>query len=959
MSRAVFGTWGAQLSQEAFAEAIAALGVLGPRSEPLDEQAIFEAVRTQQAAAGDIAVLRLRHLARLVGSTTGTSQHLLSPEGYRSAWATFRDRWYDQLPPATPLLRIEIDPAVEARMQSRVPDVSWLMSLLLGSHGIADAAYVRVDRPDRLVAWEWPLRIGLLGDRRSIEFGRQLSAVPWPRLVECVSLDKVDEDCDLLLLADDLRGAAARVLQEPRRLRADCVLLTGGAGVATDRILPLARALRSEVLTAGVGIARVDPEVQQHWVTALIEQLAHDAPLDVAVFRALKKAYGGEPSAMPLLMMSRRLATSARVTAFTHRLGQEVRRIARSRPKPLSHGNAPVRRLRSIAAGRSVPVALDRVADELESAARSGAFLNETGDATHIVDLRSSVEASIGTPVGTPRDGAGDPTPIMDDQRRVNFTVTDMTDAGAPVRVRDRLSADRAYDMAIDIGKLRHDVASASERFPSERLTPSHTGHWLDISFVPLVRTSSGRLHTPQRSRLWLPRTADSKPCHVTFRTHGVEVEYRARILVSHKNRVIQSLIFSAPLTDFGRGFSFDVENVVSPGFGIRAQDKPFDAAIVVNHDNAGQAGYTALVGQAVSFREPVGVGDLVEEVKKLLSAEATFPESRGTLDDPALLKLFDDLATYGRSILKPLPPELLDGLPDGARIQVVEARSGAWLPVEIFYDARPPRPGATLCPNARAALLGEAGASHAACEHRDDRDHHCPLRFWGLSRVIERQPALKPIPGADYTISVPRSGADRLDAFRSALIGASKKVRVQDLDQPGGIVEAVQRVARAARRVTDWNEWEDAIEKDSPSLLVLLPHSLEDPAHPKVSALEIGGLLLTYADLDTCYVSGPAAQPPVVLLLGCSTQLTDVPFLNFVEGFKRENAALVIGTLATIRGRRATAFVSGLLDALKAAAGSERTFGDVFLEARRRLLAGGDGFALSLTAYGDVGWRI
>ena len=47
------------------------------------------------------------------------------------------------------------------------------------------------------------------------------------------------------------------------------------------------------------------------------------------------------------------------------------------------------------------------------------------------------------------------------------------------------------------------------------------------------------------------------------------------------------------------------------------------------------------------------------------------------------------------------------------------------------------------------------------------------------------------------------------------------------------------------------------------------------------------------------------------------------------------------------------------LLDGLKAAAGSQRTFGEVFLQTKRRLLASGDGFVLSLTAYGDVGWRL
>jgi hypothetical protein len=268
-------------------------------------------------------------------------------------------------------------------------------------------------------------------------------------------------------------------------------------------------------------------------------------------------------------------------------------------------------------------------------------------------------------------------------------------------------------------------------------------------------------------------------------------------------------------------------------------------------------------------------------------------------------------------------------------------------------------RPDAKLCPDARTALLRQDDVSHETCTHRDDRDYHCPLRFWGFNCVIEHQPALGPTSGADFTISVPLPGEDRLDAFRSALIGASSNVRTRDLTDPGGIVEAVRRVAQTARTVTNWDEWESAVGSDSPSLLMLLPHSQEDPQHPGITGLEIGGVLLTYPELESSYVTGPAAKAPVVLLLGCSTQLTDVPFLNFVEAFKREKAALVIGTLATIRGRRAVAFVSALLDGLKSAAGSERTFGDVFLETKRRLLAAGDGFVLSLTAYGDVGWRL
>jgi hypothetical protein len=957
MSRSLFGAWGAALPQESFARAVAAAALLGVGR---DQAPPLATARSLGAAVGEIAVLRLEHLADVLSAIAKGGVALPPAEEFVAAWQGFSE----SRPPAgnggRPLLRLEIEPQSGADRSSMMPDLPWLFGMLLGNGGdLASSAYLRFAGPSRAISWDWPLRIAIVGDTRAADLAAALAASRWPELLRIVA---AGEDCQLLLLPQDLRRGLARVLQSTRRLRAASVLVLGGAGADGERILPLAAALCAEVSAGGAGVAAVERERQGEYVESLLAHLARDLPFDVALqgaLRAVQDDAGGEPA---LLIASRRLATEARLSAVAQRLARQVDRLLSAGQSSVGGATARSSVERS---GQPLGDAVAALARSLAASTARSSWADDAGAASELARLRSALAGRLGGSRGgqlagratAARDGGGDAGSGAGEQRRLNGCVIDVSDATRPLRVEERLAVDRAYVIDLDIGLPRAQVFSAPEVFPSGRLPPADAGHWLDLFFVPLVRGAGGRLHTPQQGRLFLPAEGDSQACRLSFRTHGVRDEYRARILIVHETRILQTLILSSPLAGAAGRLALTVENRVAASFDPSPAAPPFDAAIVVNHAASGQAGFTTVVGSEVSFREPLGIDRLVDEVKALLSAEASFTAARGSLDDPALLQLFDALARYGRSLLKAMPAPLQGRVPEGARIQIVEARAGAWLPVEILYAAPLPQAGATLCPNARAALLGEG--SHEQCVHRDDRSVHCPLRFWGLNCVIERQPEMAAASGADYTISLPQPAADRLDVLRSVLVGASKRVRAQDLADPGGILDAVRQAATSARTVRDWAEWEQAVAADSPSLLLLLPHSQEDPAHPGISGLEIGGVLLTRPELESSYVAGPAAAAPVVLLLGCSTQLSEVPFLNFVEAFKRERAALVIGTLATIRGRRAVAFVAELLAALQAAAGGEESFGEVFLATRRRLLAAGDGFALSLTAYGDVGWRL
>ena len=297
-----------------------------------------------------------------------------------------------------------------------------------------------------------------------------------------------------------------------------------------------------------------------------------------------------------------------------------------------------------------------------------------------------------------------------------------------------------------------------------------------------------------------------------------------------------------------------------------------------------------------------------------------------------------------------------LAGVLGARRLQVVDAREGAYLPVEFFYDGTAPLPTATRCENASAAL--DNVDVHAQCPHHLDRDanFHCPAAFWGSSRCLERQPF------GGIGVSVfrqPAPGANSLKPLERALFAASKKVRPEDLDAPAGVEGILGNAAGAVSRACSWDEWQTLVKTESPSLLVLIPHSLEHPQVVGEPALEISGTNLACANVDEHFVTLDPQRTPIVLLLGCSTALPDVPFLNAVAHFKDSGAALVIGTIATIRGRQVGAFVRSLLAEMRNAAAAGGTFDEVFLRVKQRLLASGDPFVLSLLAYGDTGWRI
>jgi hypothetical protein len=230
------------------------------------------------------------------------------------------------------------------------------------------------------------------------------------------------------------------------------------------------------------------------------------------------------------------------------------------------------------------------------------------------------------------------------------------------------------------------------------------------------------------------------------------------------------------------------------------------------------------------------------------------------------------------------------------------------------------------------------------------------------MSRVIERH-AIKPVAetnlsGTEYALqSDPIADRDTLDVLNAAVYAASNRVKETQIEE---LLETLADVTdHRVDRVPDWDTWRTAVQSRHPSVLVLLPHTLEDDDY--IPTLEIGEeQQLPEDQITASYVyAAHDYRPPVVLLLGCETAVPDVPFQGFAVQFRIHGAAIVLSTLTPVLGRHAVPVAQMLLSELKRAARAQGTFGDALLGLRRRALAAGIPMVLSLVAYGDADWRL
>lgn len=958
MDRRNFGQWGLELSAEEFSRALAALGVLYQTGiHNLQFTAEELEARLRRKFSNARSPIQYFFNEQFTGGYIRTipPAHLFA-EAWRRATQEYREDPDDRYPAQDKeRLRLEVQRESEA-------DSFWLVEQLSRPEVGVSSVYMRVDEPSADVGWNWPLQVGFLPDsasqklREAIEELRDIQ--DWMRpLLKLVNISPGCHTCDLLLMPMTLREALAAALKATTPIEADCVLVLGQVKEAPPCIYPLVSALRSQIRTAGVGLSYVPYERRQEWFGEIIRELSHNDPLDVALYRACRRV----KTRTPLLMAARRLVDFSRVSKTVRALSETLASVTESdeRIEITDDNSANL----GIPAGHyPLPELGKRLRERLQDELKNFPFDSERHMATTIADLNTRAKPIIAAVPFLPA-----PPP-----RRIQAQVFDLSAPGERQLLRHALRANAPHAVVVRVGAENQEWVTADKDF-HEPVWTNETEQELTVVF-----SESQLLSEPQTSTIILPHTGDSTECQFFFHVKEGITRIGARMIVLHRNRVLQTALLTAPVvadpaeSAENDAITLTIEAVVRPGMGDLEGRQRFDAALVLNHDTERVPGVTKIVGQHASFNAPPDLDKEVRKFDKELTEIANYPDKfKGSLDLPATVEMLVYFARQGSLLYKSIVGDRIedDAIAGAKRIQVISAEPEARLPIEFFYERRAPKKDAGLCPHAIAAL--ERGECLDTCPAESEQSSVvCPLGFWGLTRVLERHAHTKEfnqtnLDGQYRLQAEPVSTRRHLDVLSAAVLAASNKV---DNKVQGGVAKvqaALDSVLKKPVKVAkSWEEWTDEVEKDAPTMLVLLAHTAKSEDETE-QELEISdgkpGTRLPVAEIEAEYVRAPETNPPpMIFLMGCETGAPEMNFLGFVPQFRRLGAAIVLCTGATIMGHQAVPVTEEFVKTLaRHSAQGNASFGDTMLAVRRKMLAQGLPMVLCLMAYGDADWQL
>lgn len=458
----------------------------------------------------------------------------------------------------------------------------------------------------------------------------------------------------------------------------------------------------------------------------------------------------------------------------------------------------------------------------------------------------------------------------------------------------------------------------------------------------------------PQEANLYLPNDPEksSTPCTFMLNVGADQAEVSAMIILSQNLRTLQQFSLTGRTIAIGTDPTDEhrialVAEVVARSIENAGAGSDFDVSV-----NRSADGQTCVLTRDKPASVPApwdeGIRKTVDFIAdRIFAAEKNIANGGG---DIAWLGLIRTLAAQGALLRAWLQgQDHYEDLSTAGRIQLTDASPTRPLPIELVYDGPAAADDAGLCPNWNSALdTGECESCSVAADN-DQSSTICPLGFWGLRKVIERQTGKsEELPG-------------KLHLLAKVLVAASE--RVSDDDVNSVIRELDTALGNEPARAHTWLEWSEQVQALQPSLIVALPHQELDP-NLDVDVLEIGGDQLRPGGVGEGHVKSPYGPAAVVLLLGCRTANATVTYLNFVSEFRSNGAPIVLGTLSSILGRDAAAIVKEFIQQLatKRLPDTEAPaipFAETMRTIRRLMVKQKNAGALGVLAFGDGDWQL
>jgi hypothetical protein len=508
----------------------------------------------------------------------------------------------------------------------------------------------------------------------------------------------------------------------------------------------------------------------------------------------------------------------------------------------------------------------------------------------------------------------------------------------------------RAGENAVDIFIGPPEAAAqAGPEFPQATIfdDPAINHVTLTAVLVPLLPRAD-----PVRTELVVPRVGRSRDARLPWNLPDTAKPVQARIVVLYHNRVIQTALLSGTV---GAPAKLTERLVLWQALNHLDDRQRFDRAFILNHDDTGNATVISHADGSTAVEALPEVNAITGRIRNSLLRAATETTAKTSGTSDVVRRILIEAAVHGRDLFMTLMA-YLQNFAAAKRVQIVSARPGWFLPLELIYDRPAPKNDATLCKN----WVAGTGCGQHCFQSDTDKSVMCPSVFWGMSRVIERHYAELTDPnGTAFLLTAEPTRSRRTLTLTHAALAASAKVRAAD-------VTNTQAQLMKPTVAADWPAWEGALTDTLTDLLVLMPHTdfkttaLEISPHPKGrKALKDEDIKLLRGRLERTHVTGDRDVTPVVVLFGCDTAGFEDDPSGYAGRFMQLGAAVVLSTLTMLLNRHAAEMSQLLAAMLLDKSRPEQPVGDLVAKFRRDAVRAGLVSALAVTALGDADWKV